>query len=71
MRATWSTRSEEKEYLTADIADTAAVIGNPDKVIAHIKSLEAAGLTHFAFQVTGNPVGQMRAFAEAVMRRYA
>ncbi len=65
------TRPEEQDYLTADIANTAAVIGEPDQIIAHIKTLEAAGLTHFAFQVTGDPVGQMRAFAETVMRRYA
>ena len=33
-------------------------------------ALEAAGLKHFAFQVTDDPVGQMRYFAETVMNRY-
>ncbi len=65
------TRPEERDYLTAEIASTAAMIGEPDQIIANIRALEAAGLTHFAFQVTGDPVGQMRAFAETVMRRYA
>ncbi len=47
------------------------MIGEPDEVIARIKALEAEGLSHFAFQVTDDPVGQMRYFAETVMRRYA
>ncbi len=65
------TRPEEREFLTPEIATTAAMVGTPDEIIANIKALEAAGLTHFAFQVTDDPVGQMRAFAETVMRRYA
>lgn len=65
------TRPEEAEFLTPDIADAAAMIGDPDEVIARIRALEAAGLSHFAFQVTDDPVGQMRAFAETVIRRYA
>jgi alkanesulfonate monooxygenase SsuD/methylene tetrahydromethanopterin reductase-like flavin-dependent oxidoreductase (luciferase family) len=64
-------RPEEREFLTPEIATTAAMVGTPDEIIANIKALEAAGLTHFAFQVTDDPVGQMRAFAETVMRRYA
>ncbi len=47
------------------------MVGDPDQVIARIKALEAAGLTHFAFQVTDDPVGQMRYFAETVINRYA
>jgi len=46
------------------------MVGDPDQVIAKIRALEAAGLTHFAFQVTDDPVGQMRSFAETVMNRY-
>ena len=47
------------------------MIGEPDAVIEAIRAREAAGLEHFAFQVTDDPVGQMRTFAETVMRRYA
>lgn len=64
------TRPEEQDYLRPEIADIAAMIGDPDQIIERIRALEAAGLTHFAFQVTDDPVGQMRAFAETVMRRY-
>ena len=42
----------------------------PDEIIERIKQLEAAGLTHFAFQLTDDPVGQLQYFAETVMRRY-
>ncbi|MEQ8234658.1 MAG: LLM class flavin-dependent oxidoreductase [Gammaproteobacteria bacterium] len=64
------TRPEEQDYLTAETARIAGLIGDPDEVIEHIRKLEAAGLTHFAFQVTDDPIGQMRAFAETVMNRY-
>ena len=64
------TRPEEREFLTAETASVAAMIGEPDQVIANIRELEAAGLTHFAFQVTDDPVGQMRYFADNVLRRY-
>lgn len=64
------TREDERDYLVPEIAEIAAMIGDPDAVIEKIRALEAAGLTHFAFQVTDDPVGQMRAFAETVMRRY-
>ena len=46
------------------------MIGEPDAVIENIRELEAEGLSHFAFQVTDDPVAQMRYFAETVMRRY-
>ena len=65
------TRPEERDYLTPEMATTAAMIGEPDQIIANIKALEETGLTHFAFQLTDDPVGQMRYFAETVMRRYA
>lgn len=65
------TRDDEREFLTREVAEVAAMIGDPDEVIARIKALEAAGLTHFAFQVTDRPIDQMRYFAETVMRRYA
>ncbi len=64
------TRPEERDYLVPEIAEIAAMVGDPDQVIARIRALEAAGLTHFAFQVTDDPVGQMRTFAETVINRY-
>ena len=63
-------REDEREYLVPESAEIAAMIGDPDAVIEKIRALEAAGLTHFAFQVTDDPVGQMQSFAETVMRRY-
>ena len=65
------TRDDEKSFLTREVAEVAAMIGDPDEVIARIKALEAVGLTHFAFQVTDQPIDQMRYFAATVMRRYA
>ena len=64
------TRPEEASYMVPEIAEIAAMIGDPDQVIEKIRALEAAGLKHFAFQVTDDPVGQMRSFAETVMNRY-
>jgi alkanesulfonate monooxygenase SsuD/methylene tetrahydromethanopterin reductase-like flavin-dependent oxidoreductase (luciferase family) len=65
------TREDEREFVTREVAEVAAMVGDPDEVIARIQALEAAGLTHFAFQVTDQPIDQMRYFAETVMRRYA
>jgi len=65
------TRDDERDFITREVAEAAAMIGDPDEVIARIKALEAVGLTHFAFQVTDQPIDQMRYFAETVMRRYA
>jgi alkanesulfonate monooxygenase SsuD/methylene tetrahydromethanopterin reductase-like flavin-dependent oxidoreductase (luciferase family) len=65
------TRADEREFLVPEVAEVAAMIGEPDHVIERIRELEAAGLTHFAFQVTDRPVEQMRCFAETVMNRYA
>ncbi len=65
------TRDDERDFVTREVAEVAAMIGDPDAVIARIKALEAGGLTHFAFQVTDQPIDQMRYFAETVMRRYA
>ena len=42
----------------------------PDQIIARIRAIEAEGLTYFAFQVTNDPIGRMRTFAETVMQRY-
>jgi 5,10-methylenetetrahydromethanopterin reductase len=64
------TREDEQEFLTPEVAEASAMIGEPDAVIEKIRALEAAGLKHFAFQVTDDPVGQMRYFAETVMNRY-
>lgn len=65
------TREDEHDFLTPEVAEVAAMIGDPDAIIERIRALEAAGLEHFAFQVTDDPVGQMQTFAETVMRRYA
>ena len=64
------TRPDEAEFLTPQVAEVAAMVGDPDEVIEKIRALERAGLSHFAFQVTDDPIGQMRTFAETVMRRY-
>lgn len=64
------TREDEREFLVPEVAEVAAMIGEPDAVIENIRELEAEGLSHFAFQVTDDPVAQMRYFAETVMRRY-
>lgn len=63
-------REEEREFLEPELAKSVAMIGDPDAVIERIRALEAAGLKHFAFQVTDDPVGQMRDFAQLVMARY-
>lgn len=63
-------RPEEREYLSAELAESVAMVGGPDAVIERIRALEAAGLRHFAFQVSDDPVGQMRDFAGLVMSRY-
>lgn len=65
------TREDEREFLAPEVAEVAAMIGEPDRVIERIRELEAKGLTHFAFQVTDRPVEQMRYFAETVINRYA
>ena len=64
------TREDEQAFLVPEVAEVAAMIGQPDAVIEKIRALEAAGLRHFAFQVTDDPIGQMRYFAETVMNRY-
>ncbi|MGR8919942.1 MAG: LLM class flavin-dependent oxidoreductase [Gammaproteobacteria bacterium] len=63
-------RAEEAEFIVPEIAEIAAMIGEPDAIIERIRALEASGATQFAFQVTGDPIAQMHAFAETVMNRY-
>ncbi len=63
-------REEEREFLGPALAESVAMVDEPDAVIERIRALEADGLTHFAFQVTDDPVGQMRDFAVHVMARY-
>lgn len=63
-------RADEREFICPELAQVAALVGEPDKLIAHIRALEAAGLSHFAFQVTDDPERQMRDFATLVMQRY-
>jgi alkanesulfonate monooxygenase SsuD/methylene tetrahydromethanopterin reductase-like flavin-dependent oxidoreductase (luciferase family) len=63
-------RQEEREFLEPALAESVAMVGEPDAVIEQIRALEAEGLQHFAFQVTDDPVGQMRDFAQLVMARY-
>ncbi len=64
------TRDDERNFITPEGAEVAALIGEPDAIIANIRALEREGLTHFAFQLTDDPTGQMHAFAETVIRRY-
>lgn len=64
------TREDERAFMSPEVAEVAAMIGEPDAIIDNIRALEREGLTHFAFQVTDDPIGQMRTFAETVMRRY-
>ena len=63
-------REEEREFLEPALAESVAMVAEPDAVIENIRALEAEGLTHFAFQVTDDPVGQMRDFAHQVIARY-
>jgi len=64
-------RDDEREFLTQEVAQAAALIGEPAAVVEHIRELEEAGLSHFAFQVTDeDPVRQLRDFAHHVMARY-
>ena len=63
-------RDDEQEFLNAELAEAVAIVAEPDEMIERIRALEAAGLKHFAFQVTDDPIDQMRSFAENVIRRY-
>ena len=63
-------RNDEREFLNADLARAVAMVAEPDDMIERIRALEKAGLSHFAFQVTDDPVGQMRYFADTVINRY-
>jgi 5,10-methylenetetrahydromethanopterin reductase len=63
-------REDEREYVVPELAETAAIIGEPDAVIERIRALERAGLSHFAIQPTDDPARQMRDFAEQVIARY-
>jgi alkanesulfonate monooxygenase SsuD/methylene tetrahydromethanopterin reductase-like flavin-dependent oxidoreductase (luciferase family) len=63
-------RDDEREFLTPELADTVALVGDPDAVIERIRALERAGLSHFVFQVTDEAEKQLREFAHRVMDRY-
>ena len=63
-------REDEKDFILPELAEAVAMIGEPDEIIERIKQLESAGLSHFAFQLTDDPVGQLQYFAETVIRRY-
>jgi len=63
-------RAQELEFIRPELAESVAMVAEPDEMIERIRELEAAGLKHFAFQVTDDPTGQMQMFAETVMRRY-
>ena len=64
------TRPEEESYLTPEIAQTAAMIGEPDEIIERIRALEKSGLSHFAFQVTDDPIIQIKTFPDTIIARY-
>ena len=63
-------RPEEESFLTPAMAEACAVIAEPDDLVQRIRVLEAAGLSHYAIQVTDDPERQLRDFAEAVIQRY-
>ena len=63
-------RADEREFLTPALAESVAIIAEPDDMIERIRALERAGLSHFAFQVTDDPINQMQYFADTVLRRY-
>lgn len=63
-------REDEREYLVPELAELAAIVGEPDAVIERVRALEGAGLSHFAIQPTDDPARQMRDFAEQVIARY-
>lgn len=63
-------REDEREYVVPELAEMAAIIGEPEAVIARIHALEDAGLSHFAIQPTDDPPRQLRDFAEKVIARY-
>ncbi len=64
------TRDEELRYLVPEIAEVAAMIGTPETILDRIKALEAAGLKHFAFQVTDAPAEEIKNFSENIIARY-
>lgn len=61
---------EERNYITPELANELALIGEPDEIIEVIKELEEQGLSHFALQVTNEPAEQIAHFATTVMERY-
>jgi alkanesulfonate monooxygenase SsuD/methylene tetrahydromethanopterin reductase-like flavin-dependent oxidoreductase (luciferase family) len=63
-------RPDERPFLIPELAETVALVGEPDDLIERIRALERAGASHFAFQVTDDPIRQMQDFAQLVMRRY-
>jgi len=63
-------REEEKPFIVPELAEAVAMIGEPDALIERIRALEAAGLSHFSFQVTDDPERQIRDFAKCVIERY-
>lgn len=63
-------RPDELEFVTPELVESVAMVGEPDALIERIRALEKAGASHFAFQVTDDPIGQMQDFAQLVMRRY-
>lgn len=63
-------REEDRPFILPELAEAVALIAEPDAVIEHIRALEAAGLRHFAFQVTTEPERQIETFAKRVIERY-
>ena len=63
-------RDDERPFIAPELAEVVALVGEPDVLVERIRALEAAGLSHFAFQVTGDPEREMRDFATLVMQRY-
>lgn len=63
-------RDDERAFVTPAMAELVANIGEPDQLVERIRALEAAGLGHYAIQVTDDPERQLRDFAELVINRY-
>ena len=62
---------DEREFVRPELANVVALVGEPDALVERICALEAAGVSHFAFQPTGdNPEQQMHDFATLVVQRY-
>lgn len=61
---------EERRYLNEGLIRNAALTGTAGEVIAQAKAYEAAGLTHIALQVTGDPREFIEEIGRELIARY-